>query len=103
MALPTKKFQRKKENFICAKCGTKIEGDGYTDHCPHCLWSRHVDIQPGDRKSNCRGLMKPIGIEIKNGQYIIHYQCQKCGYQFQVKARKNDNFEKILKLSNQPF
>ncbi|HOD96967.1 MAG: RNHCP domain-containing protein [Candidatus Paceibacterota bacterium] len=103
MVLPTKKFQKKKESFICRHCGAIVEGNGYTDHCPHCLWSQHRDINPGDRKEKCHGLMKPVGVEIKKGYYLIYYQCQKCGYQFKVKAAKNDNFEEILKLSAFPF
>ena len=25
------------------------ERNGYTNHCSQCLWSKHVDINPGDR------------------------------------------------------
>jgi len=98
-----KKFQKRVEDFICEKCGAKVKGTGYTDHCPNCLWSKHVDINPGDRKANCGGLMEPIGVEVKKGKYIIHYRCQKCGYRFKVKAAPEDNFEEILKLSTIPL
>jgi len=94
-----KKFQKKVEDFICEKCGNFVKGTGYTDHCPNCLWSKHVDINPGDRRAECDGLMKPIGVEVKGDKYIIHYQCEKCGYKFRVKAAPNDNFEEILKLA----
>ena len=57
-------FIRKIENFTCNNCGTFVVGDGYTNHCPNCLFSKHVDTSPGDRKSSCKGLMEPIGIEI---------------------------------------
>jgi len=59
------KISKRKENFICRHCGAIVEGNGYTDHCPHCLWSQHRDINPGDRKEKCHGLMKPVGVEIK--------------------------------------
>jgi Zn finger protein HypA/HybF involved in hydrogenase expression len=36
-----KNFVRRKENFICEACGKKVTGDGYTDHCPACLWGKH--------------------------------------------------------------
>jgi len=98
-----KKFQRRKENFICEECGTFVKGNGYTDHCPVCLWSKHVDINPGDRKNKCGGLMEPIGLEIKNGEYIICYRCIKCGYEHRVKASSNDNFEMLIKLSTRPI
>ena len=96
--MQTKKFQRKIEDFICGKCGTKVKGSGYTDHCPVCLWSKHVDINPGDRQSDCGGPMEPIGAEVKSGDYLIYYKCQKCGFSYRVKAVVGDNFEAIIKL-----
>lgn len=78
-------------------------GDGYTDHCPVCLWGRHVDVNPGDRAADCDGEMRPIGAEKRNGRYRIKYRCQKCGHEFTVRAAEDDNFEKIIKLSSGPF
>jgi len=98
-----KKFQKRIENFVCEKCGVLVKGNGYTDHCPNCLWSKHVDNNPGDRKNRCGGLMEPVGLEIKKGEYIIHYRCTKCGYEHRVKAVPNDNFDILIKLSNQPL
>lgn len=96
--MQTKKFQRKIEDFVCAKCSTKVKGTGYTDHCPNCLWSKHVDINPGDRQASCGGDMEPISVEIKSGEKIIHYKCQKCGFEHRVKAVADDNFEAILRV-----
>lgn len=97
--MPTKKFQRKIEDFVCVSCGAKVKGTGYTDHCPNCLWSRHVDINPGDRQSDCRGAMEPVGAEVKSGEKIIYYQCQKCGFKHRVKAAAEDDFEAMIKLT----
>ena len=60
-----KKFNMIDENFICENCGYNVDKLNYTarDHCPNCLYSKHVDIMPGDRENTCMGLMKPIGIE----------------------------------------
>ena len=60
-----KKFNMIDESFICENCGKKVTKLGYTarDHCPYCLYSKHLDINPGDRECTCHGLMKPIGIE----------------------------------------
>ena len=60
-----KRFNMIDENFICENCGKEITKLGYTarDHCNYCLYSKHVDILPGDRKNMCQGLLKPIGIE----------------------------------------
>lgn len=95
-------FIKKRENFICEQCGNTIAGDGYTNHCPKCLYSKHVDVFPGDRKSECKGLMQPIGIELKNGKIRIVHKCLKCGYVSKVKTTNIDNQELIIELSNNP-
>ena len=53
------------ESFECENCGKNVSKSAYTarDHCPFCLYSKHVDINPGDRNNKCLGLLKPIGIE----------------------------------------
>jgi hypothetical protein len=98
-----KKYERKKENFTCSKCNTFVEGTGYTDHCPNCLWSKHVDVNPGDRKAECKGMMEPIGVKPKGFNYIIYYKCNGCGHSHRVKSTSDDNFEEILKLSSRPI
>ena len=98
-----KRFQKRTEDFVCEQCGIQVKGTGYTDHCPACLWSKHLDINPGDRRAGCGGLMAPEGVEIKSGEYIIHYRCTKCGYHFKVKASPEDNFEEMLKLMKNPL
>jgi len=104
MDIPQKNFRKVKEDFVCENCGFKVKGSGYTDHCPKCLYSKHVDINPGDRASNCDGLMKPIGVKVlKPGKYKIYYKCQKCGYKHKVKSSKDDNFDLILSLSTVPI
>ena len=95
-----RKFIKRTENFICANCKTKVSGDGYTNHCPKCLWSRHVDINPGDRKNNCRGLMEPIAIEITRKGYIIIHCCQKCKVSKRNKVAENDSFQAILIIAS---
>lgn len=96
-------FKKNDSGFICQKCGNKVEPLNYSsrDHCNHCLYSLHVDIMPGDRLNECRGLMCPIGIEIdgKKG-YIIRYQCQKCGQLHRNKTAQDDDFDAILKVMN---
>jgi len=98
-----KKFQRQVEDFVCEKCGKEVKGGGYTDHCSMCLWSKHVDINPGDRKSECKGLMEPIGAEVKSDKYIIHYRCIECGLKHRVKSAPDDNFDEIIKLIDRPL
>jgi len=93
-----KKFQRKIEDFTCENCGAKVKGNGYTNHCPNCLWSKHVDINPGDRASVCGGLMKPVDIELKKGQHILIQHCLKCGHERKNKITEEDNTEKIIEI-----
>lgn len=95
----TKRFQRKVESFVCVACGKETKGTGITDHCPYCLASVHVDVNPGDRASKCRGLMIPQRAEYSGGSYTIVYQCLKCGEVKRVVAAPNDNEELLAQLS----
>jgi rubrerythrin len=96
-------FKKKKENFICEYCGIKVKGTGYTDHCPNCLWSKHVDVDPGDRRETCQGMMEPIAAEQKGDTWRIYYRCQKCGYRQVNRAASDDNIDKIIDLSANPI
>ncbi len=93
-----KNFIRNPEDFICDHCGFKAEGSGYTNHCSRCLWSKHVDNLPGDRKSPCGGLMEPIALEIGGDKEQIVHHCHSCGIIKKNKVATNDNRETILKL-----
>ena len=95
-----KNFIRKIENFRCRNCGFFVSGTGYTNHCPKCLWSRHVDEEiPGDRAAICKGLMKPMKIEMEKGEKILIHKCINCGKITRNKTSKEDEIEEILKLS----
>jgi len=95
-------FIKNVENFTCEYCGAKVVGNGYTNHCPKCLWSKHVDINPGDRASLCGGMMKPAKVVIEKGGFEVVHRCAKCGYTKQNKTAKNDdisvadNFASVL-------
>jgi len=96
--LPSKRFSRRIEDFVCEVCGTHVKGNGYTDHCPNCLSSKHVDINPGDRKSDCGGIMVPVRTEYAKHEFFIYYRCTKCGAEKRVKAAKDDNKELLMEL-----
>jgi hypothetical protein len=85
-----RKFQRTVEDFTCAHCRVKVAGNGYTNHCPVCLYSKHVDIHPGDRANSCGGMMQPVGIESKGSEWNILHQCEKCNTQMRCKALSED-------------
>lgn len=96
-----KKFTMKDENFICENCGKQVLKLNYTarDHCPYCLYSKHVDINPGDRLNDCQGLFIPVGIEKFKDSYKIIYRCEKCNIKHKNIMAKDDDYEKIIKLS----
>ncbi len=94
-----KLFQRRKEDFICEHCGAKVVGSGYTNHCPRCLWSKHVDINPGDREADCGGMMRPVGLEIKGGRKVILHRCEKCGFERKNEAARDDDADELVRLS----
>lgn len=96
-----KKFKMIDEEFICENCGEEIQKLNYTarDHCPYCLYSKHVDIFPGDRSNTCMGLMKPVGIEKYKNTYKIIYKCSKCKQIHKNIMANDDNYDLIVKLS----
>ena len=96
-----KKFTMIDEEFICDNCGYKVSKLNYTarDHCPNCLYSKHVDIMPGDRNNTCCGLMMPIGIEKYKNTYKIIYKCLKCHESHKNIMADDDNYDLIVKLS----
>ncbi len=71
--------------FRCVHCkqfiGAPIAGGRHRNHCPNCLWSRHVDHSvPGDRKSDCHSAMEPVGkIVRRNGEQVLLHRCRGCG------------------------
>lgn len=97
-----KKFNMIDEEFICHNCHKKVDKLNYTarDHCPYCLHSIHVDINPGDRANECQGDMAPIGIEKFKNTYKIIYRCNKCHTIHKNIIANDDNFDLIIELSH---
>lgn len=97
-----RKFTKIDEGFICENCGKQVEPLGYTcrNHCNACLYSKHVDIHPGDREETCHGLLEPIRAELDSKKgYVIIYRCKKCGAIRKNKAAKDDNMDLIIHLT----
>lgn len=96
-----KTFNMIDESFVCEKCGKKVKKLGYTarDHCPYCLYSKHVDINPGDRNNSCKGILEPIGIEKFKDSFKIIYLCEKCHKTHKNIMAKDDDMNKIIELS----
>lgn len=101
-ALLSKRFSKNDDGFVCLHCGRQVEPLGYTsrNHCPHCLWSVHVDVNPGDRANPCRGALKPVRTEPdpKKGFVVIH-RCERCGEIRRNKAASDDNRSLLIKYT----
>ena len=96
-----KRFNMIDEEFICEHCGKEVKKLEYSarDHCPYCLYSKHVDINPGDRANTCKGLLKPVGIEKFKDTYKIIYKCEKCKMEHKNIMAVDDNYDVILEIS----
>ena len=97
-----KKFNMIDDEFICENCGLNVSKLNYTarDHCNHCLYSKHLDINPGDRLNNCHGLLIPIDIEKFKDSYKIIYKCERCGESHKNIAASDDDINEIIKISS---
>jgi hypothetical protein len=103
----SRKFTVINESFICEQCGVQVEPlaqGSCRNHCPACFYSKHLDINPGDRAANCGGLLEPVGIEDhkKKGYMIIH-RCQTCGHTGKNKLalddpNQPDSFDRMLEI-----
>lgn len=80
--MQTKRFTKNDAGFVCGNCGFEVMPLVKTsrNHCPKCLCSIHIDINPGDRASDCKGLLIPVSAapDPQKG-YIITHKCKKCG------------------------
>ena len=97
-----RKFTKIDEGFICENCGREVKPLGYTcrDHCNYCLYSKHVDVNPGDREEECHGLFEPIRVELDNKKgFVIVYKCKECGKLHRNKAADDDNKDLLISLT----
>lgn len=97
--IATKKFQRRVEAFTCEACGTKVQGNGYTNHCPNCFVSKHVDIQPGDRAADCGGLMPVVQVSFRHGVWRVTQHCERCGIIKQNQVQPEDDMKYLAQLN----
>ncbi len=92
------------EGFKCIICNQKVKPLKYSarNHCPFCLYSIHIDINPGDRENKCKGLLKPIGIiKFKHSYKIIH-KCDRCKLLVKNIIADDDDINIIIELSKNP-
>jgi hypothetical protein len=101
--------------FLCRYCHAPvsthsiISGVQNRNHCPYCLWSRHVDhFRAGDRLSACKAIMQPIGLTIKRsqdkygktrlGELMVVHQCKECGKLSINRIAADDLVERLTEI-----
>lgn len=94
-------FVRRVEAFECEVCGACVAGDGFTNHCPKCLASKHVDIDPGDRESSCGGVMEVVEFERLHGELRMEHRCVVCGHRKWNRASGADSNTVIVQKMNE--
>ena len=95
------------EAFTCKVCGRPVvpggAGSEHRNHCPNCLSSLHVDLEPGDRGSDCGGIMDPIAIWVrKGGEWAVINRCRRCGALSSNRIAADDNPMKLMSLAMKP-
>lgn len=95
------------EIFRCKVCGREVvphgAGSEHRNHCPNCLSSLHVDIEPGDRAADCGGIMEPIAVWVrKNGEWAIIHRCKRCGALSSNRIAADDNPMKLMSIAMKP-
>ena len=100
-------------DFTCRRCRALVlahsflSGVHHRNHCPWCLWSRHMDLyRAGDRMSACRGLMRPVGLSLKwvdkkygfnkPGELMLIHRCEECGKVSLNRIAADDDNQAIL-------
>ena len=94
--------------FRCKNCGWEVTpqgaGSDHRNHCPNCLHSLHLDIEPGDREADCGGLMEPVAVWVrKNGEWAIIHRCRRCGSLSSNRVAADDNPVKLLSIAMKPI
>ena len=96
------------ESFTCRVCGMLVTpggaGSDHRNHCPSCLHSVHLDIEPGDRDADCGGVMEPIGVWVrKNGEWALIHRCRICGMLSSNRIAADDNPVKLISIAMKPI
>ncbi len=106
--MSTRKASRRDDGFTCVHCRTPVSslawGTNNRNHCPRCLWSRHVDDAIGDRRSSCAQAMEPIAVAAKtDGEWAIVHRCVGCGQLRSNRIAGDDDERALLALALRPI
>jgi DNA-directed RNA polymerase subunit RPC12/RpoP len=107
------KIHQHNVDFRCLHCGGYVSanpilsGVANRNHCPYCLWSRHLDLlEAGDRLSACKAPMWPLGLALKrshkkysragSGELMLVHACTDCGKITLNRIAADDDVEMLL-------
>jgi hypothetical protein len=96
-------------SFQCRHCGVEVSldapGTSHRNHCPACLWSRHLDRNvPGDRDAACSGGMEPIAVTVRGkGRWVLIHRCTSCGRLRLNRVAGDDNLLRLIQLAALPL
>lgn len=96
------------DTFTCKVCGRQAfpigAGSAHRNHCANCLSSLHVDIEPGDRESDCGGIMEPVAVWVrKGGEWAVIHRCRRCGSFSSNRIAADDNPMKLMSIAMKPL
>ena len=96
------------DSFTCRNCGRLVvsagAGSSHRNHCPNCLSSLHLDVEPGDRESECGGLMEPVAVWVrKNGEWAIIHRCRIFGAMSSNRVAADDNPMMLMSIAMRPL
>ena len=101
--------RRGPNTFRCRHCGLDVPvqamGTAHRNHCPSCLWSRHLDDDsPGDRDADCGSLMQPIAIAVRgDGEWVLVHRCTGCDEIHLNRTAGDDNPLLLVRLAVKPL
>ncbi len=97
-------------SFRCRNCRldvpTDAPGTAHRNHCPNCLWSRHVDDSPGDRAAlvTCGASMEPIAITVRgDGEWVLVHRCRGCGIVHLNRTAGDDSPLLLVRIAVEPL
>lgn len=107
-------------DFCCAHCQQHVSADALLagvynrNHCPYCLWSRHMDWRkPGDRLAACKAQMRPVGLTVKrahnkyaskkSGELMLIHLCTDCGKISINRIAADDDNESVMDVFEDSF
>lgn len=99
---------RESQSFRCGHCRLDVSSDApgtaHRNHCPNCLWSRHLDDDPGDRAADCGASMEPVAVMVRgSGEWVLIHRCAGCGTLHANRTAGDDNPLLLLRIAVKPL